>query len=117
MAPAAKPPRPQPQPPPRQPPCQPPCQPPPQRASAGAEVATAAPAMVAAATRAVSIFFMTFTSSLRVLLAFKNQDLFSKTKTCCPKFPFIGECRLNDPARSQPSLACCGATIAGAIEL
>jgi hypothetical protein len=50
-------------------------------------------------------------------LHFKNQDLFSKTKTCCPKFPLIGECRLNDPARLQPSLARRGAGIAAATEL
>jgi hypothetical protein len=42
---------------------------------------------------------------------------FSKTKTCCPKFPFIGECRLNGPARLQTSLARFGAGITGAIEL
>src|SRR5215469_9778744 len=83
MAPAAKPPRPQPQP------------QPPRHALAGAEVTNAAPPMVAAATRAVRIFLMTSP---------RSEFCSPATARLVARFPFIGECRLNESARIQPPL-------------
>src|ERR1700722_19461888 len=74
------------------PPCQPPCH----WASAVPDVATTAAAIAVAATRAVKIFRMMFTSTAWVLCR-------TPIAPSAPRFPFFGECGLNGYACISPS--------------